>query len=145
MTSTRYRNIVLNVPLMRSEVSIKMKASIGVTYSPNRNAKGMLLFPSEAVIMADETKGPMNADVLPTYHMTMDPEFRRTKRGKYNHLPLRITRKTGTLLPEGYYLAYNAFRHAMRSLHLGKGRYFADHCLTICVPWTNHQAVESLV
>lgn len=39
---------------------------MSVTYSPNKNAKGMLsLFP-EAVIIAEETKGPIKAEVLPT-------------------------------------------------------------------------------
>lgn len=37
-------------------------------HSPNRNANGMLsLFP-EAEIMASETKGPITADVLPTFY-----------------------------------------------------------------------------
>ena len=37
------------------------------TYNANKNANGMLsLFP-EAVMIAEETRGPINADVLPTY------------------------------------------------------------------------------
>jgi hypothetical protein len=39
----------------------------GKTYNPKRKAKGMLsLFP-EAVIIAEDTKGPMKADVFPIY------------------------------------------------------------------------------
>ena len=41
------------------------------TYNANKNANGMLsLFP-EAVMIAEETRGPMNADVLPTYSFSV--------------------------------------------------------------------------
>ena len=38
-----------------------------MTHSPNKNANGMLLLFPDAVMIADDTKGPMNAEVLPTY------------------------------------------------------------------------------
>ena len=37
-----------------------------IAYIANRNANGMLLFPSESSMMADDTKGPTKADVFPT-------------------------------------------------------------------------------
>lgn len=36
------------------------------TYMPNKNAKGILLLLPDAVMIAELTKGPMNADVFPT-------------------------------------------------------------------------------
>jgi hypothetical protein len=33
----------------------------------NKNEKGMLLFPSAASMIAEDTNGPMNADVFPTF------------------------------------------------------------------------------
>jgi len=44
----------------------KTENQVRVTYSPNKKANGMLSLLSAAVIMADDTKGPMKADVLPT-------------------------------------------------------------------------------
>lgn len=35
-------------------------------YRPKRNANGMLALLLDAVMIADETKGPMNAEVFPT-------------------------------------------------------------------------------
>jgi len=45
---------------------IVSKRMAETTPSARRNANGVLLFPWEASMMADETNGPMNAEVLPT-------------------------------------------------------------------------------
>jgi len=37
-------------------------------HRPNKNANGMLSLLCDAVIIASETNGPMNAEVFPTYH-----------------------------------------------------------------------------
>lgn len=63
-------------------IYFKMNDSVGeekkpmVTYKANKNANGMLLLFPEAVMMASETKGPMNADVFPIcsrkqYHVNL--------------------------------------------------------------------------
>ena len=45
------------------------RAEVEGSHRPNRNVNGMLsLFP-EADIIASETNGPMNAEVLPIYHV----------------------------------------------------------------------------
>ena len=46
------------------------------TYKPNRNANGMLLLFPDAVMIADDTSGPMNADVFPTYMHKVRPSHR---------------------------------------------------------------------
>jgi hypothetical protein len=47
--------------------STKIPSAIGSgTHSVNKNANGMLLLSPESVIIAEETKGPMKAEVLPT-------------------------------------------------------------------------------
>lgn len=88
LRSTNHRNPVLSVPLGERNgysVSIafsqedKKYSEKRKTYSPKRNAKGMLsLFP-EAVMIAEETRGPMNAEVLPTYFLSISISKQRGK------------------------------------------------------------------
>jgi hypothetical protein len=56
-------------------------------HSPNRNANGMLsLFP-EAEIMASETNGPITADVLPTFYLSISMRCAETVavEGRFYH------------------------------------------------------------
>jgi hypothetical protein len=52
---------------VRSEVwqATRITRVRALTYRAKRKAKGMLLFPPEALMIAEETNGPMNAEVLP--------------------------------------------------------------------------------
>ena len=63
--------IVLKTPL-KTKIMLEPRGrriEVEDTHKPNRNANGMLsLFP-EADIIAWEANGPMNAEVLPTYHI----------------------------------------------------------------------------
>ena len=43
------------------------RTELDATYRLNRNAKGMLSFPPDASMIAEDTNGPMNALVLPTW------------------------------------------------------------------------------
>jgi len=38
------------------------------THRPNKNAKGMLSLPPDAVMIALDTSGPMKADVFPIWY-----------------------------------------------------------------------------
>lgn len=44
-------------------------ARLRFAYRANRKANGMLLSPPASLMIADETKGPTNADVFPTYRI----------------------------------------------------------------------------
>lgn len=50
----------------RDSVRARLDLEQKCTNSANRNAKGMLLF-EESSMIAEETNGPMKADVFPTY------------------------------------------------------------------------------
>lgn len=52
----------INQEQAREEATAKFK-----TYSPKRKANGILLLPAESSIIAEDTKGPMNAEVFPIY------------------------------------------------------------------------------
>lgn len=61
----------------------------------NRNANGILLLPPASVMIAEETKGPTNADVLPTYGNTYLKSVNKTIKLLLD-VRLKIGRKTGT-------------------------------------------------
>jgi hypothetical protein len=73
----------------------RLSLLLEATYSPNRNANGMLLFPPESVMIADDTNGPINADVLPI--CTGIRRSAITSQGKRRHSRQRRVQRTGTL------------------------------------------------
>lgn len=92
LTSTMYKNIVLKVPLFK--LWVKLWSRENKTYKPKRKAKGMLLLLPDAVMIADDTNGPINADVFPTCvcRIRLLAESLNTQ----DNIPLRIVQKKET-------------------------------------------------
>jgi hypothetical protein len=94
------------------------------THRPKRNANGMFAFPSAASMIADETNGPTNAEVLPITE----------KRAKNRNL-----------LPAARQLRSRERRRHCGSVHLRQRRDLRDHGLRVRVPRADEQAVEGLI
>lgn len=57
----------------KSQPPLRYPCTMKDTHNPKRNAKGMLSLLSEALIIADDTNGPIKADVLPTCDACKNP------------------------------------------------------------------------
>lgn len=55
-----------DAPVTKSQLAMDIRSAVKYAHSVNKNANGMLLLPPASSIIADDTKGPMKADVLPT-------------------------------------------------------------------------------
>ena len=95
----------------------------------------------DAVMMAEETKGPMNADVLPTTE----------KSAKKRNLCMYVVGAwvTGSVSFSGYHRRKGNWDRGRTEIavcvHLGQWGDFADHRLAVCVPRAHHQAIVCLV
>lgn len=63
-TSTNTKNTVLAIPLSKTWLMQGGQHENKTTHNANKKANGIELFP-EAVMIAEDTNGPMNADVFP--------------------------------------------------------------------------------
>ena len=67
------------------------------TYKPNRKANGMLLSFPDAVMIADDTNGPINADVFPTYiNVQVVVNIKPVDHDIHKNIPLKIVQRRGT-------------------------------------------------
>lgn len=92
-------------------------------------------------MMAEETRGPMNADVLPTTE----------KSAKKRNLCMYVVGAwvTGSVSFLGHHRTKGNWDRGRTEIavcvHLGRWGDFADHRLAVCVPWAHHQAIVCLV